>query len=322
MDMHQDATSPNQNDPDNRANRDPITGAPGSHPVGTGTGAAVGAAVGGVMGLPGGPLGMAVGAAVGGLAGGLVGKSAAEVVNPTEEVGYWRSEFPNRPYGRNAAWDDYEPAYYSTAAAYGQYAGRPFDEIEPELQRAWPTNRRSSRLDWPAARDASRDAWERLAKSNRGTVDPAEREAAEAANGVIQALYDGSKGFQQAADAIKNPSYKSGLGQYARQREAFIAELKPLVASRGEVPGTGGSALGALHRTWVGLKQALTSSDHAILAECERGEDAALTTYRKVLESDDLTPPVRRALESQLRQVQSAHDTVKGWRDAAAVTNA
>jgi uncharacterized protein (TIGR02271 family) len=69
---------------DGSANRDPITGTPGAHPVGTGVGAiAGGVATGAAVGTVAGPIGTAVGAAVGAVAGGLVGKSVAEEVDPT-----------------------------------------------------------------------------------------------------------------------------------------------------------------------------------------------------------------------------------------------
>ena len=46
-------------------NRDPITGEPGSHPVGTGVGSAGAAAIGAALGAPFGPIGMLVGGAIG-----------------------------------------------------------------------------------------------------------------------------------------------------------------------------------------------------------------------------------------------------------------
>ncbi|MGV3774739.1 MAG: DUF2382 domain-containing protein [Verrucomicrobiales bacterium] len=74
------------------ANRDPITGEPGSHPVGTGVGAAVGgaggaaagAAAGAALGTAGaGPVGTAVGAVAGAIAGAAAGHGTAEGLNPT-----------------------------------------------------------------------------------------------------------------------------------------------------------------------------------------------------------------------------------------------
>jgi phage tail tape-measure protein len=65
-------------------NPDPLTGARGAHPVGTGLGAVSGAAAGASIGAAAGPLGAALGTVVGAVAGALAGKGAAEAVNPTE----------------------------------------------------------------------------------------------------------------------------------------------------------------------------------------------------------------------------------------------
>ena len=60
-------------------NEDPITGEPGSHPVGTGLGAAGGAAAGAALGTAvGGPIGTVVGGIIGAVTGGLAGKDVAE----------------------------------------------------------------------------------------------------------------------------------------------------------------------------------------------------------------------------------------------------
>ena len=82
----------------NDANRDPLTDAPGAHPVGVGVGATGGAATGAAIGTLGGPIGTVIGAAIGGVAGGLAGKAVAESVNPTLEDAYWRSNYNGRPY--------------------------------------------------------------------------------------------------------------------------------------------------------------------------------------------------------------------------------
>jgi hypothetical protein len=146
------------------ANRDPLTGAPGAHPVGTGLGAAAGgAAAGAVAGTMAGPVGTVVGAAVGAIAGGLAGKGIAEKIDPTAEDAYWRENYRDRQYiSGDATYDDYGPAYRYGVETYPRYAGRPFDEVEAELSRDWAGARGTSRLDWNDARHPTRDAWERL----------------------------------------------------------------------------------------------------------------------------------------------------------------
>jgi len=145
-------------------NRDPISGAPGAHPVGTGVGATLGgAAAGAAAGTVVGPVGTVVGAAVGAIVGGLAGKSAAEAIDPTRELTYWRESYKTRPYANEAtAFDEYEPAYGYGVAAYTKYPGRSFDDLDSDLSRDWIASRGKSTLAWDRARFAARDAWVRV----------------------------------------------------------------------------------------------------------------------------------------------------------------
>lgn len=145
-------------------NRDPITGAPGAHPVGVGVGAAVGgAATGAVAGAVAGPVGAVVGAAVGAVVGGLAGKGVAESIDPTVEDAYWRDNYASRPYVKgDASYDDYGPAYRYGTDASVRHPGRSFDDAETELERDWDKARGKSRLEWERAKDATRDAWHRV----------------------------------------------------------------------------------------------------------------------------------------------------------------
>lgn len=156
-------------------NRDAITDAPGSHPIGTGLGAAAAGAAGAVAGsvVPGigTILGGAVGAVVGAVAGGLAGKAVAESINPTDEHAYWRDEYRNRDYYK-AGYDydaDYGPAYSSAIDAYNAEPTVPFDRNEPQLKQSWETRRGTSRLDWEGAKGVMRDVYAR--RQRRGEDD-------------------------------------------------------------------------------------------------------------------------------------------------------
>src|SRR6185312_13744875 len=120
------------------ANRDPLSGAPGAHPVGVGAGAATAGATGAAVGaVVGGPAGAVVGAAVGAVAGGLAGKGTAEAVNPTVEDAYWRDNYKTRPYISGEAYDVYQPAYRHGWESRERYEGKDFDAVEPDLKRDW-----------------------------------------------------------------------------------------------------------------------------------------------------------------------------------------
>ena len=146
------------------ANRDPITGAPGAHPIGTGVGAASAGATGAAMGaMVGGPVGAVIGGAIGAVAGGLAGKGVAEKINPTVEDAYWRDNYSNRPYvAPDASFADFGPAYGYGLNASGLHPTRSFDDAEKELAQGWEGARGTSALEWENARNATRDAWERV----------------------------------------------------------------------------------------------------------------------------------------------------------------
>ena len=164
------------------ANRDPISGEPGAHPVGVGLGTAAGGTAGGMAGgalagtMAAGPVGTVVGAAigavVGGVAGGLAGKSAAEAIDPTTEDAYWRENYPSRPYyDAGSSYDEYRPAYQYGWESRSRYQGRTFDEAESDLARDWDRAKDKSRLTWDKAKHASRDAWHRVERALPGDLD-------------------------------------------------------------------------------------------------------------------------------------------------------
>ena len=161
----------NDNLKDNRnldANRDPLTGAPGAHPLGTGLGAvAGGAAAGAATGTVAGPVGTVVGAAIGAIVGGLAGKGVAEAIDPTRESAYWSENFSERDYvEQGSSFDDYGPAYGFGVDARTQYPGRDFDDVESQMSSDWATRRGTSSLSWERARHAARDAWNRISPSS------------------------------------------------------------------------------------------------------------------------------------------------------------
>jgi hypothetical protein len=146
---------------DKSRNPDPITGAPGSHPVGTGLGAAAGgAAAGAAAGTVAGPVGTAVGAAVGAVVGGLAGKGVAEAINPTAEANYWSENHAGQPYAKGRPYDDFRPAYAAGYEGYAEFGETgTFEEREMELRKRYESS--GSKLSWEEARPASRAAWQR-----------------------------------------------------------------------------------------------------------------------------------------------------------------
>jgi hypothetical protein len=144
--------------------KDPVTDAPDFHPVGTGVGAATGGVVAGaVVGSVAGPVGTAIGAAAGAVLGGLAGKAVAHRVDSDLEDAYWLENHVKQPYvAPGTTYDDYRPAYRYGAQTFETHAGRPFDEVEPDLGRDWESAKDRSSLSWEQAKHATRASWHRL----------------------------------------------------------------------------------------------------------------------------------------------------------------
>src|SRR4051812_2767697 len=144
-----------------------------------------------------------------------------------------------------------------------------------------------------------------------------QKEIVSTINDLIETLKDGQQGFREASEAVKDANLKSLFSEYSLQRAKFAGELQSEAVQLGESkPEDSSSTAGALHRAWINLKSAVTSGDdHAILAECERGEDSAVNEFKEAME-DSLSSPIREIVSKQYQEVLRAHDRIKDLRDA------
>lgn len=151
------------------ANRDPLSGEKGSHPVGTGAGALGGAASGAAIGTAvGGPIGLAIGGVAGAVIGGLAGKGVAEAINPTEENEYWRENYKSRPYAdKQTNYETLEPAYRYGWESRGKQMDKKWEDVEQDLSTGWDKARGHSKMAWNDAKGATRDAWDHIGSDDK-----------------------------------------------------------------------------------------------------------------------------------------------------------
>ena len=313
---------------ENNLNRDPLTDEPGSHPIGTGLGAMAGGAAGGVAaGMVGGPVGMAIGGIAGAIAGGLAGSSAAEMVNPTLEDAYWRDSYQNEPYYENGRqYEQYQPAYAMGWTSAATYPGE-FDAYDAEMQTRWQSERGNSSLDWDSARTPARAAWDRVRTSGArasamaadaslaGEQNMDNEDVVDVLNDLLETSRDGEQGFRASAEQAQNGELQNFLARRAGECAQAAAELEQAVRAHGGTPADGGTMTGAMHRGWVAIKTAMVANDDkAVLEECERGEDAAVASYRNALQHA-LPPGVRSLVERQAAGAQRNHDEVRALRN-------
>ena len=134
-------------------------------------------------------------------------------------------------------------------------------------------------------------------------------------NNLIETCKDGELGFKTAAEGLKAPDIKAKFLEYSRQRNEMVRELQAEVRRLGGDPEKSGSVSGSLHRGWLDIKSAITGKDdHAIVAEAERGEDVAKSTFESALK-ETLPASALTLVQQQAAKVRQTHDRVREIRD-------
>jgi len=125
-------------------------------------------------------------------------------------------------------------------------------------------------------------------------------------------------GFRTCADAVKNSGLKRVFEDAARKCDEGAKELEAKLRSLGKEPAASGTAAGTLHRAWTNIKSSVTGmDDHAVLAECERGEDVAKRAYAETL-IEDLPRDVKELVQHQYAGVKANHNCIRNLRDQTA----
>lgn len=133
---------------------------------------------------------------------------------------------------------------------------------------------------------------------------------------LIAICKDGQAGYRAVAHDAKDPELIELFTRLADQRAQFATQLQELVRDLRCEPHLTASFTGAFHRGWINIKSAAAINDaHAALAECERGEDAVIEAYRKVLEEAPLDGGLRAVIGTQAIALKDMHDEVRFLRD-------
>lgn len=134
--------------------------------------------------------------------------------------------------------------------------------------------------------------------------------------GLVNIVNDGKEGYESASEATDSIELKGLFLKYSAQRAGYAMELKDHIAKHGgESDNEEGGILGVLHRSWIDIKQALSSKeDVAILSAIETGEKAAIEKFDKALEDYEshadhieLLQRQRTGILEALKEIETYH---------------
>lgn len=149
-------------------------------------------------------------------------------------------------------------------------------------------------------------------------IDPLDDVLVNNLKSLTRLLIDSEDGLSDASENIGNAEIAALFRSITGERNKMATELQDLIRDFGDEAPVSGTISGALHRTWLDLRNSLSGQDpHSILVEAERGENYMKREYEIVL-SLDCETAVHSVLSDHYLKVKAAHDRVRGLRDSYA----
>lgn len=130
-------------------------------------------------------------------------------------------------------------------------------------------------------------------------------------NDLLQITNDRIEGFNKVEDKVweKYPNLKSDYTRMVDQSQNMKLELKRLISERSGDADDSTTVAGALHRTWIDVKNAFSGDNaESTLENVTFGESAAIEAYEKALDSGDLCPESSRVVQDQLHSLKSSYE--------------
>ncbi len=137
-------------------------------------------------------------------------------------------------------------------------------------------------------------------------------------NILLEKSYDAEKGYQKAAENADSLSLKAFFERKSKERNQFGHALKTEIRSYGQEVHKGGSATGAMHRTWMDVKSFFAAdNDESMLEAAITGQRAAVDDYEDVLKEINLPPTTFTLLRNQVDFIKKDLLIVKKLEDLA-----
>ncbi len=129
---------------------------------------------------------------------------------------------------------------------------------------------------------------------------------------------DSAHGYEKAAELATTPQLAQVLRDQAGKRRQVIEDLNGQIERLGGERRTDGSAMGAAHRVWTTITDAVSKGDEEAAERVEEGEDYIEKQFREALDDSDLGTETREALvraHSQIAEGEKLTDRLEKQYD-------
>ncbi|MCY0976755.1 PA2169 family four-helix-bundle protein [Chryseobacterium wangxinyae] len=142
---------------------------------------------------------------------------------------------------------------------------------------------------------------------------------AEILNDLLHITNDRIAGFETVEGQVWE-SYSDLKGEYDRmisESKIMKNDLINLIQEDGKTADDSASAAGAIHRTWIDLKNSFVggSKEKSTLENVVYGEQNAIKAYEDVLASGELNTKSAKIVEDQLYLIRQSYTKFKNIED-------
>ncbi|MCY0970464.1 ferritin-like domain-containing protein [Chryseobacterium wangxinyae] len=140
-------------------------------------------------------------------------------------------------------------------------------------------------------------------------------------NDLLNITNDRIQGFSKVEDKVWETysPLKNDYDQMVMESQKMKSDLISLITERGGTPDDTSTTAGALHRTWIDVKNSFGGDNtESTLENVVFGERAAIDAYQEALQSGDLCPQSTVVVADQLQNLKSSYakfETLERTRD-------
>lgn len=134
-------------------------------------------------------------------------------------------------------------------------------------------------------------------------------------NDLLHITNDRKEGFEKVEGKVWEmyPDVKDEYDHMISQSKIMKNELINLITEKQGIPDDSTSMAGAVHRTWIDIKNSFTMGNliESTLENVVFGEKAAIEAYQNALDTGDLSPKSAEVVAEQLRSLKDSYRQFK-----------
>ncbi|GAA5087400.1 PA2169 family four-helix-bundle protein [Chryseobacterium ginsengisoli] len=135
-------------------------------------------------------------------------------------------------------------------------------------------------------------------------------------NDLLHITNDRIQGFSKVEGKIweKYPDVKDDYDRMITQSKIMKNELIDLIQENGEKASDTSSVAGALHRTWIDIKNSFTigNTEESTLENVIFGENAAIDAYQNAIDTGNLSENSLDIVSEHLKNIKDSYHQFKG----------